>query len=130
MYLTYDEYDEMGGGMSEDAFARFEMKARRRIDAATFGRLQGESPVRDAVKNCMFELIQAMHEDEINVGFSGREISSMSNDGVSVTYASGNSRTGVQSGSGARYMGIIRAWLTGETDACGNNILYAGVIVR
>lgn len=130
MYLTHEEYTDMGGKMGEDAFARFEMKARRRIDAATFGRLQGESSVRDAVKYCMFELVQAMHEDETNVGFSGREISSMSNDGVSVTYATGNGQTGTQNSTGARYAGIIRTWLTGETDACGNNILYAGVIVR
>lgn len=130
MYLTYDEYEDMGGSMDAALFPRFELKARKRIDAMTFGRLQCESDVRECVKNCMFELVQAMHEDETNVGFSGREISSMSNDGISVTYASGNSQTGMQNGSGARYAGIVRAWLTGETDACGNNILYAGVIVR
>lgn len=130
MYLTYDEYEDMGGGMDAALFPRFEAKARKRIDAMTFGRVRRDNPVRECVKNCMFELIQAMHEDETNVGFSGREISSMSNDGVSVTYASGNSQTGMQNGSGARYAGIVRTWLTGETDACGNNILYAGVIVR
>lgn len=130
MYLTYDEYEDMGGGMDAALFPRFEAKARKRIDAMTFGRLQGENDVRECVKHCVFELVQAMHEDEANVGFSGREISSMSNDGVSVTYASGNSQTGAQNGSGARYAGIVRTWLAGETDACGNNILYAGVIVR
>lgn len=130
MYLTYDDFIRMGGDMEDALFPRFEMKARKRIDAMTFGRLQGESEVRECVKHCMFELVQAMHEDETNVGFSGREISSMSNDGVSVTYVTGNAQTGAQNGSGARYAGIVRAWLTGETDACGNNILYAGVIVR
>ena len=130
MYLTYDEYEDMGGGMDAALFPRFEAKARKRIDAMTFGRLQGENDVRECVKHCVFELVQAMHEDEANVGFSGREISSMSNDGVSVTYVSGNSQTGMQNGSGARYASIVRTWLTGETDAHGNNILYAGVIVR
>lgn len=130
MYLTHDEYTRMGGDMDAALFIRLEAKARKRIDAMTFGRLQGENDVRECVKHCMFELVQAMHEDEINVGFSGREISSMSNDGISVTYASSNSQTGVQNGSGARYAGIVRAWLTGETDACGDNLLYAGVSVR
>lgn len=127
MYLTYDEYKGMGGSMDAALFPRFELKARKRIDVITFGRLQGEKDVRECVKHCMFELVQAMHEDEVNVGFSGREISSMSNDGVSVTYASGNSQTGTQNGSGARYADIVRTWLMGETDAYGNNILYAGV---
>lgn len=129
MYLTYEEYLQMGGDMNDSLFPRFEMKARKRIDVMTFGRLQGESEVRECVKHCMFELVQALHEDETNVGFSGREITSMSNDGVSVTYASGNSQTGTQNGSGARYADIVRTWLMGETDAYGNNILYAGVSV-
>lgn len=125
MYLTYDEFENMGGSMSEDAFPRFELKARRRIDAVTFGRLQNETPVREAVRYCMFDLIQAMHEDEANAGFSGRDITAMSNDGVSVSYASG-----AQSGSGSRYGNIVRAWLTGETDAYGVSLIYAGVSVK
>ena len=129
MYLTYDEYTGMGGSMDAALFPRFELKARKRIDAMTFGRVMHDDPVRECVRMCMFELVNAMHEDETNTGFSGREISSMSNDGVSVTYATGDSRTGAQNGSGARYAGIIRAWLAGETDGCGINLLYAGVSI-
>lgn len=130
MYLTYDEYTNMGGSMDAALFPRFEAKARKRIDAMTFGRLMGEDPVRECVRMCMFELIGAMHEEETTAGLAGREIASMSNDGVSVTYATANSTNGITGGTSARYGGIVRAWLTGETDACGNNILYAGVIVR
>lgn len=130
MYLTHDEYTQMGGDMDAALFLRLEAKARRRIDAVTFGRLQSESPVRESVRMCMFELIGAMREEEATAGLAGREIASVSNDGVSVTYATGDSRTGTMNGAAARYTVIVRTWLTGETDACGNNILYAGVDVR
>lgn len=121
MYLTYEEYTGMGGSMDAALFPRLELKARKRIDAMTFGRLMQEDPVRRCVQMCMYELIGAMQADETDAGFSGREVSAASNDGVSVTYAAGST-------SGARYAGIIRAWLTGETDANGVHLLYCGVV--
>lgn len=125
MYLTYIEYIEMGGCIESAHFPRFEAKARRAIDNATMNRLIGEDPVRDSVKHCMYDLINAIHTDESAMGASGREIASMSNDGVSVTYATGNG----QGGASARHSAIVREWLLGETDACGVPLLYAGVSV-
>lgn len=119
MYLTYDRYQEKGGCIEAAQFPRFEAKARRQIDAMTFGRLQGESPVRDSVSNCMYELIEAMSADEQLAGMSGREIAAVSNDGVSVTFAA--------AGTSRRYSAIVRFWLAGETDFCGNSLMYAGV---
>lgn len=118
MYLSYDEYKSMGGVMDAALFPRFELKARKRIDAMTFGRVAEEDPVRQSVKMCAYELIGAMYSDETGAGLSGREITAMSNDGVSVTY-SGSDFVG--------YANIVRAWLTGETDANGVHLLYCGV---
>ena len=71
------------------------------------------------------ELIDAIHADESMGSMSaGREISSMSNDGVSVSFAaSGASATMAAS---ARYMAIIHDWLDGETTEAGVHLLYAG----
>ena len=123
MYLAYSEYIEMGGCIDSAHFPRYEIKARMIIDNATHKRLVGEDPVRDPVKNCMFELINAIRADESFADVSGREISSMSNDGVSVTYATGDGR----SNASARYSQIVRNWLIGESDAYGTMLLYAGV---
>lgn len=127
MYLTYDEFENMGGSIAEEVFPRFEMKARKRLDAVTFGRLMDENPARECVKMCMCELISAMYEDERVAGASGREVSAVANDGVSVTYASGGG-DGAAHGGGARYTGIVRNWLTGEVDTNGVSLIYAGVI--
>lgn len=125
MYLTHEEFTAMGGNMDAALFPRFEAKARKRVDVLTHGRLKCEETVYESVKHCMFELIGAMYADESAAGLSGREITSMSNDGVSVTYATGS---GQESASG-RYGSIVRAWLLDEMTACGVPLMYAGVDV-
>lgn len=122
MYLSYDEYEEMGGSIEEASFLRYEHKARALIDLKTFGRVQKDDPVREAVKYACFELIQAMNSMEAAAGSPDAAVQSMSNDGVSVTFA------GAQS-AGARYNAIIRSWLGSETTACGTPLLFAGVDV-
>ena len=130
MYLNYEEYVGMGGGALESAFPRLEAKARAHLDRITFGRLQNESPVRDSVKFCMFDLINAVSSEEsAGAMAAGREIASMSNDGVSVSFVSGGNSGGARA-SAARYGAIVRSWLANETTACGVPLLYAGVSVR
>ena len=126
MYLTYEEYLDMGGGASDSAFARLEAKARAILDRITFGRIRGEKPARQNVKYCMYDLIAALEAEE-NVGSiaAGREIASMSNDGVSVSFAAGQS---ARSGP-ARMAAIARSWLGDEVDAYGTPLLYAGVMM-
>ena len=127
MYLDFKTFVKMGGDDTiSEQFARLEYKARRLIDQMTHSRIVGESPVRDSVKYCMYELISAIVADEQISGLSGREIASMTNDGVSTTYATGSGAVGGGS-AGSRYARIIRQWLTGETTTNGINLLYAGV---
>lgn len=120
MYLSYDDYEEWGGTIDEASFERYEHKARALIDLKTRGRVQGEDPVRNAVKYACFDLIRAMAGDESTAGGAGLAVSSMSNDGISVTFAGTGSAEG-------RYSAIIRSWLAAETTACGVPLLYAGV---
>ena len=125
MYLTHDEFVEMGGSMDAAHFARYETKARNLINVITHDRLRNENPVRDVVRYCMFELISGMQSNEAVAGPSGREVASMSNDGVSVTFATGTAQSGVFGG----YSAIVRAWLLNETDANGTPLMYAGVCI-
>lgn len=82
------------------------------------------------VQNCAFELIELMAgEQELGSVAQGRDVASVSNDGVSVSFASGGSGAASSASSQARYMGIIRQWLDGATDADGVHVLYAGVDV-
>ena len=109
------------------AFARLEAKAEHIVHRATHGRIRDETPAREPVRMCAFELIEAMNAGEQAAGLSGREIAGMSNDGVSVTYAQGAG--GAQAARQDRQAGILREWLLDETDAGGTPLLYAGVDV-
>lgn len=125
MYLTIDEYRQMGGNAEADAFERLEAKAARLIDRATHGRLQAGYGIPNSVRYCMYDLIGAIQADESLGGVAaGREVSSMSNDGVSVSFAA--SGAGGAMAASARYMAIIRTWLDGEVTEDGVQLLYAG----
>ena len=128
-YLDQAEYLEMGGTIPEDdelRYQRLESRASHAIDRATHGRIKAEKPVRNAVKFCVYEMIERYASDEAMAGMSGREIASMSNDGVSVSYVSGASASG-GSASALRDTESIRAWLLDEVDGNGTPLLYAGV---
>ena len=123
MYLSYEEYAEMGGGVDAAAFDRMAAKAEKAVNRATHGRLMVEEPARDAVKGCVFELIEELRrEEEAREQAGGREISSMSNDGLSVSFAA-QSEAG---SSASRQMQILRDWLGDERSRGGVRLLYAG----
>ena len=119
MYLDYDSYAQLGGEIDPDVYERLAAKAERLIDRATHARLKAQATVPMSVKYCIMELIDAIQADESMGSMSaGREINSMSNDGVSVSFAA--------MAASARYMEIIRGWLDGETTEAGVHLLYAG----
>ena len=125
MYLTHEDYLYMGGAIEDAAlFERYAARADALLNRMTHGRIASETPVRSCVQYAVLAMVDAMYADAQN-GAEGREIASMTNDGVSVTYATGT-------GSGAaqavrRYAGIARQYLEWETDANGTPLLYAGV---
>lgn len=125
MYLEYSDYAQMGGELEPDVYERLVAKAERLIDRATHGRLQRMAEVSKPVKYCIMELIGALQADESLGGVAaGREISSMSNDGVSVSFASSGASAAMA--ASARHMAIIREWLDGEVTEDGVQLLYAG----
>lgn len=125
MYLDYGSYAQMGGELEPDVYERLSAKAERLIDRATHARLKAQASVPMSVKYCIMELIGALQaDDSMGSMAAGREISSMSNDGVSMSFAS-SGLSGAMAAS-ARHMAIIRGWLDGETTEDGVHLLYAG----
>lgn len=146
-----------GGIESESLYARLSSRAAQIIRRATHGRADPDALLPEAaspravslkvggpayvaasaaatdglaalVQNCAFELIELMAgEEELGSVAQGRDVASVSNDGVSVSFASGGSGAASSANSQARYMSIIRQWLDGATDANGVHVLYGGV---
>ena len=119
MYLTLDEYEAMTDAeIDEIVFERLEYRARKKIDDATFGRLKNESPVREAVKRLMAELIGVYSSQEDTAAGSG--IASTSNDGVSVSYVSPEQAIKALN---QREAELIRLYLEGEMMPNGYSVL-------
>lgn len=116
MYLEYADYVQMGGMLEEGVFARLEMRAEKCIDRLTHGRLHRESGVRECVRLAVWQLIGAMNDSDEH---GGRSVEQLSNDSVSVRYASDRAEAG--------YARIVREYLSGETTEDGTELIYAGV---
>lgn len=80
MYLTYEEYKEMGGTAEQSSFTILEMQAEYKLNYWTLDRI---TEADEKIKLCMTLLIDALAE--VQNGES--DVSSFSNDGVSVTLA-------------------------------------------
>ena len=83
MYLSFSEYQAMGGKLPETDFIQAEFIARKKINELTFSRLTNESPVRESVKMCTFGLIGRGYCGSLD----GKKISSETlTDALSITY--------------------------------------------
>ena len=121
MYLTFDNYQKMGGKFSELQFNRMEMNARSKIDFLTFNRLQAffdGLPKNDSLRLKIEYLVMELVERKLIGSLDGKEVTSESNDGRSRSYESNQNKAEQ----------IIRDYLMGEKDHKGIPLLYAGII--
>ena len=66
-YLTFDEYQSIGGSLTENAFNLLEYKSRKEIDKYTFGRLIELETQLQEVKLCVNELIGTFDENSSTI---------------------------------------------------------------
>lgn len=136
MYLTYDDYFNLGGTeiTDETAFEQLEFEARCIIDWWTFNRLQNEETYPEAVKRCMFKLIsllndkqKAMVVDAVSQdGTVKAGVIHESNDGVATSYNTLSAKEAVEA-LGKATEDVIRMYLTGVRNSLGHKLLYRGL---
>ena len=122
-YLTYEEYESLGGTLGEMPFNILELKARQIINERTQNRLKDVEKIPQEVKNCVYDLIQIINKYNNSNNSTSSNISSENTDGYSVTYKSGTELTEEQK---KQYDDVM------ETDLYGvivdnTPILYLGV---
>lgn len=134
MYLTYLEYQDMGGTLDETTFNDFEFQARAQIDWYTFNRLQKETDLPEAVKRCMYHLIDllflaasatATPEMSPSNGVAAG-VASQSNDGVSISYNVLSASEALKTAK-EEIQSTIDMYLQGVMNSLGQKILYRGV---
>lgn len=84
-YLTYDEYQSLGGNLGQTPFNLLEYNARMKIDEKTFGRLIGKGQDYQEVKLCVYNLITILNSYS-SYDTQNKAVSSESTDGYSVSY--------------------------------------------
>ena len=84
-YLTYQEYQLLGGTLEEMPFNLLEFNARKKIDERTFGRLVDKGQEYKEVKLCVYNMIITLNSYS-SYDTQNKAISSESTDGYSVSY--------------------------------------------
>ena len=135
MYLTYTEYQNMGGTLEETAFNDLELEAESLVDWYTFNRLQKDTNYPDRLKQCMYRLIKLAEERQaaLSLGESatgeseltGAAITSRSNDGVSISYNAMSAKDVFDITKG-EMKDVIERYLNGVVNELGRKVLYRG----
>lgn len=135
MYLTYDEYTDMGGTADETAFENLEFEARTQVDYWTFNRLANETELPEAVKRCMYKLITLIQDQQAIIIASvpatendtvQAQIMSQSNDGVSISYNTISANKIIDTFTDMAQT-TINQYLNNVKNSLGQKVLYRGI---
>jgi hypothetical protein len=123
-YLTYSEYQELGGTLDQLPFNLLEYQARKEIDLNTKLRLVNETSIPDEVKMCLFELITTLEkyvqEQGFNVNYTSESI-----DGYSKSFATAGQIAEIVKGKRVELDDIILRDLYGVI-VNGEHVIYRG----
>lgn len=123
-YLTYEEYQDLGGALQETPFNILELEARKNIDKYTFGRLKDLEQQINEVKICEFKLIGLLNTYS-SYENQNKSISSENTDGYSISYA--QSTENVSKAKINEIKSIIKSDLAECYLEDGTPYLYVGV---
>lgn len=89
-YLTYEDYQSLGGELEESEFNSLEFKAETKVNWYTFNRLENDTTFDDKVPLCVFEIIKLLNQNELALKGLNADgsisILRQSNDGVTTDY--------------------------------------------
>jgi len=137
MYLTYAQYQTLGGTLSEAVFSDCEMEAEALVNWYTFNRLKDVTPVSEDVQKCVYMLIKyiALQSgidgsgtvgSDGTISTTGAGIASESNDGVSRSYNVLSAQE-LMDNAKAKIDNIIKMALSSVVDSLGRKVLYRGL---
>lgn len=134
MYLTYAEYQSMGGTLDQATFDDLEFEAEALVNWYTFNRLKKDTTFPTELKRLMKYLINmAAFKNKMIAASGGEEaalssgaITSQSNDGVSVSYNVLNAKDLMEDVK-ADSVDAINKYLQGVMNEAGQLLLYRGV---
>ena len=131
MYLTYAEYQSMGGTLTENIFIDYEFRAEFLINSRTFNRLVKDTSFPMQVKRLVKYIIDLVDKQSSAMSLGNNSnanayVTSQSNDGVSISY-SGMASTDLFTLCDTDIQKAINRYLQGVSNSAGRNLLYRGL---
>ena len=123
-YLTFIEYQELGGTLEETPFNVLELEAQKSIDKYTFGRLKDLDNQINEVKVCDYKLIELLNTYS-SYDNQNKSISSENIDGYSISYSGASEN--VSKAKINEIKSIIKTYLAECCLEDGTPYLYVGV---
>ena len=153
MYLSYADYQAMGGTLDETAFNDFEFEAECIVNWYTFDRLKNETDLPVELQRCMYALIRMakLKADSMILGSQTTQqtvddgqghtvttttttmsaIASQSNDGVSISYNTVSASQVFDKLSpfvkGSEIESTVKLYLQSVVNSLGRKVLYRGL---
>lgn len=125
-YLTFSDYTNMGGTLDEVEFNRVEAEAETKLNYHTNRRLVDDTAFPYEVKLAVFKLIQLIQQKESYSNPDSGLVASVSNDGVSVNYATQTAQEYINNFDGTIHKMLIETlWGIGNQE--GQPLIYRGV---
>ena len=125
MYLTYAEYETLGGSLDTAAFENLEFKAEGIVNRYTLNRLVNETVIPSAVKRVIFNLIDIADKQAKSLDADKKTVASRSNDGVSESYSI-MSPDAIYQTLANQVKDIVMDGLKGVRNSKGRKLLYRG----
>lgn len=122
-YLTYEEYQEIGGTLDLTAFDRNIDRACAFIDASTQNRLQSVLEVSTKAKACVRDLVEYLATNVLN----GKTVTSKSQSAGGVS-ESESYTTKTTDEINAEMLCVVYDYLISEKDDCGTPLMYRGAM--
>ena len=120
-YITYDEYNKIGGVLDSAAFNRYSLRTFSRIRQETYGRIDKMSAVPNEVKHLCRDLIEYMNNNLNQDKAITSESQSQGGASESVSYVNKDA-----SDVEKEINNIIYDYLASVTDDNGTPLLYRG----
>lgn len=129
-YLTYLDYINLGGTLSEEEFCPLEFRAETKVNWYTFDRLVKDTVFDNNVPLCVKEIIDILHRldnAKRGLGVNGEVgIVKQSNDGVSTDYNVLSPSETVDKAD-KEIEDTIKTYLSNVKNEAGKKVLYRGI---
>lgn len=125
-YLTYQEYQDLGGTLEQVPFNELEFECERIIDSRTQNRLKSTDEIPQEVKLLEYKMINNIQSYYESLEKAQKGISSENTDGYSVTYISSNQIGQLIENQNDNLQDLISTYLYGVV-VNDEHLLYLGV---